>query len=453
MHYASLHGSNEPPFMTPASAATSIQVAVDAADPGDIVMVDAGDYHETVRTKARMVLSGAGPEHTRVWGIVIGADGAVIRDLSVRREEVPQDVPPYLRYKGVGIYLPSYPGQRVDNCIVSGPFDAGVVSHGWPSGAPVVLSGCRISGAYNGIHLRGYAPLRIIGSCEVSDCYHGALGCYWGSGRVWVSRCSLNGNPGGGIYVDGLWEVEVAHCSLDGNGTTGIAVQDRARVTVSNSRICSNEGAAVSTDWAYVDILNCTVSGNEYGVGCGETEMTLQNTIVYGNRGWTIYNFHAEARASFCDIEGGYPGEGNTDADPRFIDPDRGDFRLRADSPCIDAGGPYWPGFPETDIVGTYRFLYGGKRRTVDMGAYEYYINRASQGPGEREVTLTWSSVGWMGKTYSVFYSGDLLTWHLADGAIISAGDTTTSWIDDGSKTGLAPGLVPRRFYRILENP
>jgi len=29
----------------------------------------------------------------------------------------------------------------------------------------------------------------------------------------------------------------------------------------------------------------------------------------------------------------------------------------------------------------------------------------------------------------------------------------TTSWTDDGSKTGVPPSLAPRRFYRILENP
>ena len=38
------------------------------------------------------------------------------------------------------------------------------------------------------------------------------------------------------------------------------------------------------------------------------------------------------------DIEGGWPGTGNNDADPLFVDPDNGDFRLQPDSPSIDAG-------------------------------------------------------------------------------------------------------------------
>jgi hypothetical protein len=64
---------------------------------------------------------------------------------------------------------------------------------------------------------------------------------------------------------------------------------------------------------------------------------------------------------------------------------------------------------------------------------------------------LTWSSLA--DKTYCVFYTDDLLIWDRADASVLSAGNTTTSWIDDGSLTGVPPSLLPRRFYRILENP
>ncbi len=97
-----------------------------------------------------------------------------------------------------------------------------------------------------------------------------------------------------------------------------------------------------------------------------------------------------------------------------------------------------------------HRIMFGGKSLTVDMGAYEFYINALSPGPEPHLTTFTWSSLA--DKSYSIFYTDDLLTWHLAIEDFLSAGDTTTSWIDDGSLTGIAPQLVPRRFYRTLEN-
>ena len=124
--------------------------------------------------------------------------------------------------------------------------------------------------------------------------------------------------------------------------------------------------------------------------------------------------------------------------------------RLVPNSPCIDAGFSD-PDLPETDIAGMHRIMFGGKSLTVDMGAYEFYIHDLKPGPEPDQTTFTWSSLA--GKTYSIFCSDDLVTWHLADGAVLSAGDTITSWIHDGSLTGAPPSLVPRRFYRILENP
>jgi len=98
-----------------------------------------------------------------------------------------------------------------------------------------------------------------------------------------------------------------------------------------------------------------------------------------------------------------------------------------------------------------HRIMFGGKSFTVDMGAYEYYINRLDPGPEPDQTTFTWSSLA--DKTYSIFYGDDLITWHLIVENFPSAGSQTTFWTDDGSLTGLPPSLALRGFYRLLENP
>ena len=67
-------------------------------------------------------------------------------------------------------------------------------------------------------------------------------------------------------------------------------------------------------------------------------------------------------------IQGGYPGTGNLNLDPRFIDPGSGDYRLSSSSPAINVGDPDSVNLPTTDLAGNPR-LQGGR---VDMGAYEF---------------------------------------------------------------------------------
>ena len=84
---------------------------------------------------------------------------------------------------------------------------------------------------------------------------------------------------------------------------------------------------------------------------------------------------------TFSDVQGGFRGTGNIDADPMFVDPENGDLRLSPGSPGIDAGHN-WAivGITDTDLDGNPRFADDpattdpgcGIPVVVDMGAYEY---------------------------------------------------------------------------------
>ena len=79
---------------------------------------------------------------------------------------------------------------------------------------------------------------------------------------------------------------------------------------------------------------------------------------------------------SYSNISGGWPGEGNIDADPLFVDPPKGNFRLLSNSPCIDNASAEGP---PTDFEGNPRPVDVVGRGTegpgaFDMGAYEFQI-------------------------------------------------------------------------------
>lgn len=123
------------------------------------------------------------------------------------------------------------------------------------------------------------------------------------------------------------------------------------------------------------------------------------NSIFYGNTASQIEAEDLAPTVSFSCVEGGWHenGSNNIDADPMFISPGNGDYRLLPGSPCIDAGNNW--GVPvdaddfdqdgilcelfPVDLVGNPRFFADevdfdpgcGIPVVVDMGAYEFPFN------------------------------------------------------------------------------
>jgi len=89
--------------------------------------------------------------------------------------------------------------------------------------------------------------------------------------------------------------------------------------------------AGLSTRW-HADY--CTIAHNSSaGVDWYAGVAGLTNCVVWGNVGTQIT---AGASVSFCDVEGGYPGNGNLATDPQFRNPGALDWSLALGSPCID---------------------------------------------------------------------------------------------------------------------
>ncbi len=103
---------------------------------------------------------------------------------------------------------------------------------------------------------------------------------------------------------------------------------------------------------ANCDLDRCLVIGNQ-GEGVAASAW-VSCSIVRGNLGSEIVD---SGYVAWTNVEGGWPGTGNIDADPRFWNPAAKDFRLAGDSPCIDSGDPL-----RTDPDGS----------RMDMGPFPY---------------------------------------------------------------------------------
>jgi hypothetical protein len=212
-----------------------------------------------------------------------------------------------------------------------------------------------------------------------------------------IGNSAIN-NDGGGMNNDNSSPVLI-NCIFRGNsafdwggGIRNINSSD-ARLTnclfVNNS---SDEGAAIfNYDGSNPTIINCTFTGNIALTGGGGIEsrercgVTVSNSIVWGNEGAAMFGSHYSV--SYSNIQGGWPGAGNMDVNPLFSQDDE-DFELSEGSPCIDSGensrvlrdlfdldddGRIRELLP-FDLTGNTRIEDGNSdgKYVIDMGAYEY---------------------------------------------------------------------------------
>ncbi len=211
---------------------------------------------------------------------------------------------------------------------------------------------------------------------------------------------------GGAIATRGLGTPEFISCIFHSNGTGtgtsvkplggGVAFVYEGTPKFTNCLFYDNvagEGGVSLSIYGVPTFLNCTFADNEATIGAGGTvfdeygKATVKNSIFWGNtaasEGNQIYNSPIRGTTSVInsDIQGGFAGTGNIDADPLFLNPITGDYDIPGTSPCynagVDANLPNDVGDLDWNTDTTLplpRDLEGVARRAsvnVDMGAYE----------------------------------------------------------------------------------
>jgi hypothetical protein len=204
-----------------------------------------------------------------------------------------------------------------------------------------------------------------------------------------VTNCSFSGNSagfGGGMYNSSSTPT-VTNCSFSGNsaGIRGGGMDNAASSpTVTNCSFSGNSagslgGGGMFNEKANPTVINCSFSGNSSG-GFGGGGMfnfdnsspTLTNCILWGNGSEIVDLANSTPNATYCFVQGGYPGTGNLNVNPLFVNAAAGDLRLQACSPAIDAGNDAANANP-LDLAGNnrqFQAIAGGS--TIDLGAFEY---------------------------------------------------------------------------------
>ena len=187
------------------------------------------------------------------------------------------------------------------------------------------------------------------------------------------------GSSGGGMVFRNSSDIVVRRCLFSGNTTTGTggAVNGSdSKALFENCLVVGNTANGNMGGFFYhnaqTTLSNCTVTGNHGGgleANNSGSNHVLHNSIFWNNDG-TELAFSGSAKpyvhttATYSDIQGGYPGTGNFNVTPGFIDPNS-DYQLSQGSPCVDSGQT--EGAPSDDF-GSHQRPQGN---SADIGAYE----------------------------------------------------------------------------------
>jgi parallel beta-helix repeat protein len=259
----------------------------------------------------------------------------------------------------------------VATTVINGRSLDAVVTFSGGEDANCVLAGFTVTGAHKGIYCSGASPT--------------------------VTKCAIVGNAGAGIKLWNESNLTVTNCTITANGGDGIEMQAERSgrfikynyATVRDCVIAGNQNNGILG--SIPTVANCTIVGNRQR-GISSMGTTISNSVVCSNgHGYDLVQIEAfSTTVSYSNVQGGWSGIGNIDADPCFVGPgywadandpnvpaEQGDpnaiwvgsdCHLLPDSPCIDAGDPnYILKSGETDLDGNSRVT----GEAIDMGAFE----------------------------------------------------------------------------------
>jgi len=212
-----------------------------------------------------------------------------------------------------------------------------------------------------------------------------------------LTNCTFDGNmstgqDGGGVCNHSDSSPTFTDCAFTGNSAFqggGMFNYEGSSPTLTNCTFDDNTATADDGGGMYNDnyaspvVTNCTFTGNSAADAGGgmrnefHSSPMLTNCIFWDNMDEIFDSGESYPTVTYCDVQGGYTGTGNIDADPMFVNPAADNYCLQQGSPCIDFGdNGAVPGWLTTDFEGEPRIWDGDGNWTdvVDMGIDEYIL-------------------------------------------------------------------------------
>lgn len=357
----------------------TIQEGIDASSLGDTVLVADGCYYERICFYGKAILLTSefsfDGDTLHIQNTIIDADTletgvadtgsvvsfvneedstSIIRGFTIQNG-IGTSISIYHRLGG-GIYCSNCSSPRIADNIIAGNSSSSGAGICCTASSNAIISNNVISGnREQGIYVSDSRPLMVDNIITLNSSEYGSgICCDSGSDAV------IRGNV---IFENygGLW----------GGGILCVGSNPLIEYNIIYANSVMDWGGGICCDNADPAIISNTISGNTAlsnggGVFClnGASPMLI-NTIIWANSPEEVgLRSGGNPEITYCDIRGGWEGDGNVDLDPLFLAAYMGDFNVCSQSPCINGGDPartdpdgtrsdigvYFPEHPECEI-------------------------------------------------------------------------------------------------------
>jgi hypothetical protein len=299
---------------------TSIQEAVDSAKQGDTVFLKPGLYPQdlTIHSKDKIKLVGAGVDLVTMLG----------------REEV------------VGVlHVGKWP-YGATNIEISGLTinEHGGHALGIFNGSGIILRGLRVNGMLFGQQVQ---------DVRIEDCVIGGsetTGVQFADSQAVLAGNFIHDNDHG-VNVAGKSDVRLERNIITRSLFEAVVVMDKAKAVLLSNTLVKNGGGV-----AFLGSSRSEVSGNVVGYN--------KVGFLFGGSSFADTSFNALHNADADYMRAGSPNQAAPElrspsdiaGDPRFVDAEHDDFRLRPDTTLLNKGRfPYLGALPPVTHTSTNR--------------------------------------------------------------------------------------------------